>query len=70
MPSPQRQSRLYAIEEHCRAQILVLKEEISLFIDHPVGVSGHTSFLRDVEDKLAEMSEMQGILDVIDKEFK
>ena len=70
MASPQRQSRLYAIEEHCRAHILMLKEEVSLFIDHPVGVSGHTGFLRDVEDKLAEMSELQGILDVIEKEFK
>ena len=70
MASPQRQSRLYAVTESCRARLLVLKEEVSLFIDHPVGVSGHTSFLSDVEDKLAEMSELQGILDIIEKEFK
>ena len=70
MASPQRQSRLYAIEEHCRAHILMLKEEVSLFIDHPVGVSGHASFLKDIEDKLAEIAEFQGMLDVIEKEFK
>ena len=70
MASPQRQSRLYAITESCRARLLILKEEVSLFIDHPVGVAGHTTFLRDVEDKLAEMSELQGILDTVEKEFK
>jgi hypothetical protein len=48
----------------------MLKEEVSLFIDHPVGVSGHTSFLKDIEDKLAEIAEFQGMLDVIEKEFK
>jgi hypothetical protein len=70
MASPQRQSRLYAIQEHCRAHILMLKEEIQVMIDHPVGVAGHGGFLSEVENKLAEVSEFQGMLDVIEKEFK
>ena len=39
--SPQRQSRLYAIKSHAESQITMLKEEINIFIDHPVGVAGH-----------------------------
>ena len=42
MPSPQRQSRLYAIKEHCKAEIKMLtKEEINLILNHPVFVPGH-----------------------------
>ena len=39
MPSPQRQSRLYAIKEHAKAEIRLLKEEINLFLNHPVSVA-------------------------------
>ena len=69
MASPQRQSRLYAIEEHCRAHILMLKEEIQVMVDHPVGVAGHGSYLTEVENKLAEVAEYNGMLEAI-KEFK
>jgi hypothetical protein len=68
--SPQRQSRLYAITEHCKAHILMLKEEVNLMVDHPVGVAGHTSYLSDVENKLAEIAEFKGMLDVLQNEFK
>ena len=67
--SPQRQSRLYAVAEHCRSHALILKEEINILLDHPVGVAG-TSYLASVEDKLAELAEMKGILDAIENEFK
>ena len=69
MPSPQRQSRLSAIEEHCRAHILLLKEEIQVMVDHPVGVAGHGSYLTEVENKLAEVAEYNGMLEAI-KEIK
>jgi hypothetical protein len=68
--SPQRQSRLYAITEHCKAHILMLKEEVNLMVDHPVGVAGHTGFLSEVENKLSELAEFKGMLDVLENEFK
>ena len=69
MASPQRQSRLYAIKSHIEGHILMLTEEINLFLDHPVGVAGHKSFLKDVEDNISLLSEYQGMLDIIEKEF-
>ena len=68
-PSPQRQSRLYAVTEHCRAHILMLSEEINILLDNPVGVAG-PSYLSSVEDKLAELAEYRGMLDVIENEFQ
>ena len=41
MPSPQRQARIYAIREHLNAHVLMIKEELELFFDNPVGVAGH-----------------------------
>jgi hypothetical protein len=67
--SPQRQSRLYAVKAHIEGHILMLKEEINLFLDHPVGVAGHKSFLSDIEDNVSLLAEYQGMLDIIDKDF-
>jgi hypothetical protein len=47
----------------------MLKEEINLFLDHPVGVAGHKSFLSDIEDNVSLLAEYQGMLDIIDKDF-
>ena len=69
MASPQRQSRLYAIREHCQSHITMLKEEINMAIDHPVFVAGHNGYFKGIEDKLAQIAEYQGILEVLEKEF-
>jgi hypothetical protein len=47
----------------------MLKEEINLFLDHPVGVAGHKSFLKDIEDNISLLAEYQGMLDIINNEF-
>jgi hypothetical protein len=48
----------------------MLKEEVNLMVDHPVGVAGHTGFLSEVENKLSELAEFKGMLDVLENEFK
>ena len=61
MPSsPQRQSRLYAIKSHAEAEIALLKEEINIFLDHPVGVAGHTNPLSDVTDLIDKIAVQTG----------
>ncbi len=69
MASPQRQSRLYAVKSHIEGRILMLTEEINLFLDHPVGVAGHKSFLSDIEDNISLLAEYKGMLDVINSDF-
>ena len=69
MPSPQRQSRLYAIKDHATAESGRLKEEINLFLNHPVGVAGHTNPLSDVTDMLDKIAVQQGIIDTIEAHF-
>ena len=70
MPSPQRDSRLYAIKEHALAEIQLLKEEINIFLNNPMFIAGHSNPLSDVTDMLERISVQQGIIDVIEKEFK
>ena len=70
MPSPQRDSRLYAIKEHSLAEIQLLKEEINIFLNNPMFIAGHNNPLSDVTDMLERISVQQGIIDVIEKEFK
>ncbi len=70
MPSPQRDSRLYAIKEHALAEIQLLKEEINIFLNNPMFVAGHNNPLSDVADMLERISVQQGIIDVIEKDFK
>ena len=70
MASPQRQSRIYAIREHLNAHVLMLKEELELFFDNPVGVAGHPDYFKSIEDKICELSEYEGALEALDKHFK
>ena len=70
MASPQRQSRIYAIREHMKSHILMLTEELNLFFDNPVGVAGHPDYFKSIEDKVCELAEYQGALDVLESKFK
>ena len=69
MASPQRQSRLYAVRAHIEGHILMLTEEINLFLDHPVGVAGHKSFLSDIEDNVSLLAEYKGMLAILNEDF-
>ena len=69
MPSPQRQARIYAIHEHLKAHVLMLKEELNLFFDNPVGVAGHPNYFQSIEDKVCELAEYEGALEALDKHF-
>ena len=46
MASPQRQARIYALREHFKSHILMLKEELNLFFDNPCGVAGHPNYFQ------------------------
>ena len=67
--SPQRQARLYAMREHYRSHILMLVEEVNLFLDNPVGVAGHPDYFKGIDDKVCEIAEYRGMIDVLDKYF-
>lgn len=69
MASPQRQSRIYALKSHFESHILMLKEELNLFLDNPVGVAGHPDYFKAIEDKVCELAELEGAIDVLDKHF-
>ncbi len=69
MPSPQRQARIYAIREHLNAHVLMIKEELELFFDNPVGVAGHPNYFQSIEDKVCELAEYEGALEALDKHF-
>ena len=64
--SPQRQSRLYAIQEHMKSHCLLLREEINLFLDNPVGVAGHADYFKSIEDKIRELAEYEGAVDILE----
>ena len=68
--SPQRQSRIYAIREHMQSHIAMLKEELNIFFDNPVGVVSDRSYFDHIEDMVVELAEYQGALDALDKNFK
>jgi hypothetical protein len=70
MASPQRQSRVYAMQEHLKAHVLMLKEELNLFFDTPVGVAGHPDYFKSIEDKVCELAEYEGALDALQRHFK
>ena len=67
--SPQKQSRLYTIKEHARAEISMAKEEIDMAVSHPIFVAGHTGWHKDIEDLLLKIAEYESIIDTIDKHF-
>ena len=70
MSSPQRDSRLYSVQSRIESNILVLKEETNLLLDHVVGVAGNKSFIDEIEDNIAQIAEYQSMLEVIKREFK
>jgi hypothetical protein len=70
MASPQRQARIYAIREHMVSHIAMLKEELNIFFDNPVGVVSDQSYFDHIEDKVVELAEYQGALDALDTHFK
>jgi hypothetical protein len=70
MPSPQRQSRLYTIKEHCKSHLNMLKAEVDIMVDNPIFVAGHSGYFKEIEDKLAEMHEYEGILTVLERHFE
>lgn len=69
MASPQRQSRIYAIREHLASHITMIKEELNIFFDNPVGVASHPSYFKSIEDSLCELAEYKGALDALDHHF-
>ena len=69
MPSPQRQSRVHAMSEHLKAHVLMLKEELNLFFDSPVGVAAHPDYFKSIEEKIFELAEYDGALEAFDKHF-
>jgi hypothetical protein len=48
----------------------MLKEELNIFLDNPVGVAHHPDYFKSIEDKICEIAELEGALDAIDKHFK
>jgi hypothetical protein len=69
MSSPQRDSRLYSVRSLIESNILVLKEETNLLLDHVVGVAGNKSFIDEIEDNIAQIAEYRSMLDTIEMEF-
>ena len=71
MASPQRQSRRYTIREMCTVRLKMLEDEVNLMVDNPMMVPGNENSLFDqIEDKLAEMHDFQGILTVLETYFE
>lgn len=62
--------RVYALEQHLKAHILMLKEELELFFESAVAVPGHADFFKSVEDKVCELAEYEGALESLNKHFK
>ena len=61
--------RVYALQQHLAAHVAMLKEEVNIMLDNPIFVAGHSGYFKEVEDKLAEMHEYEGILTVIERYF-
>ena len=74
MPSTQRsglsKGRIYALQQHLAAHTLMLEEELNLLFDNPVAIAGHADYFKSVEDKICELAEYQGALDVLESKFK
>jgi hypothetical protein len=61
--------RIYALQQHLKAHTMMLKEELDLLFDNPVAVAGHADYFKSVEDKICELAEYQGALDVLESTF-
>ena len=67
--SPKKQSRLYTIREHARAEVAMALEEVEMAINHPIFVPNHTGWHKDIEDLLLKIAEFESIIDTVDKHF-
>jgi len=67
--SPQKQSRLYTIREHARAEVAMAIEEVEMAINHPIFVPNHTGWHKDIEDLLLKIAEFESIIETVDKHF-
>jgi hypothetical protein len=47
----------------------MLKEEVNIAVDNPIFVAGHSGYFKEIEDKLAQIAEYKGILEVLKEEF-
>jgi hypothetical protein len=45
----------------------MLTEEVSLFLDNPVGVAGHPDYFKSIEDKIALIAEYEGMLTALNR---
>ena len=62
--------RVYALQQHLAAHVAMLEEELTLMFDSPVVIPSHTDYFSAVEDKICELAEYQGALDVLESKFK
>ena len=64
MPSPQRQSRLYALKEHANGHIAKYKAELDILLDNPIGYKG--DILNAMMDNLEEIARYEEHIRVIE----
>ena len=68
MPSPQRQSRLFALKTHAEGHIAKYKEELNILLDHPVGYKGE--ILNVMMDNLEHIARYEEHIAMLDKHFR
>lgn len=68
MPSPQRQSRLYALKQHAEGHIAKYKAEIEILLNHPVGHTG--DILGVMMDNLEQIARYEEHISVIERHFE
>ena len=62
--------RVYALLQHLKAREALLIEELEMLFDSTVPViPDHTNYFDAVEDKLLDLSEYQGALEALSKNF-
>ena len=61
--------RIHALQQHLKAHVAMLKEELNLLFDNPIAVAGHNDYFKSVEDKICELAEYQGALDALQTHF-
>ena len=67
MPSPQRQSRIYALKEHAKGHIAKYKAELDILLNNPIGYQG--DILNTMMDNLEQIARYEEHLTVLDKHF-
>jgi hypothetical protein len=48
----------------------MLKNELSVYLENPVGVGEHSNLYDVIDEKLAKMADLQGKMDVLAKEYE